>query len=123
MKTTHMIAVAGAVLALSLSPTEVFAQAASGAMAMPASGASGVSAKKAARVANRQLAKKVRAALTKAKPALPMADITVIAKAGVVSLTGSVPSQDQATQAATVAQGVAGVSSVNNRLSIKQPGN
>jgi hyperosmotically inducible periplasmic protein len=122
MKNIHMIALAGAVLALSLSSTPVYAQA-SGAMAMAASGASMPSSAKARRVANRQLSRKVRAALTKAKPALPMADITVIAKSGVVSLTGSVPTQDQSTQAATVAQSVMGVTSVNNKLSIKQPGN
>jgi len=120
MKTKQLVGAASAALVLLLASPVSFAQS-SGAMAMPAA-ASAPSAK-AMRMANRKLAKTVRAALTKAKPALPMADITVLAKGGVVSLTGSVPSQDQSTQATTVAQGVAGVTSVNNKLSIKEPGN
>lgn len=123
MKTIQFVGAASVALAMLLVSTGSFAQS-SGAMAMPmaSSGAAAPSAK-AMRIANRKLAKQVRAALTKAKPALPMTDITVIAKGGVVSLTGSVPSQDQSAQATTVAQGVPGVSSVNNKLSIKQPGN
>jgi osmotically-inducible protein OsmY len=123
MKTIQFVGAVSVAVATLLVSTGSFAQS-SGAMAMPmaSSGAAAPSAK-AMRIANRKLAKQVRAALTKAKPALPMTNITVIAKGGVVSLTGSVPSQDQSAQATTVAQGVPGVSSVNNKLSIKQPGN
>lgn len=119
MKTIKFAALVGGVLVM-LATTSGYAQT-SDAMAAPAT-ASAPSAK-SIRMANRQLAKKVRQALTKSKANLPMEYITVLAKGGVVSLAGSVYSEDQSTQATTIAQGVAGVTSVNNKLSIKQPGN
>jgi osmotically-inducible protein OsmY len=120
MKTIKFAAVVSGLVVM-LAASSVMAQT-SGAMAAPAAASAPTSAK-AMRVANRQLAKKVRTALTKSKPALPMEYITVLAKDGVISLAGSVYSQDQGTQATTIAQGVPGVTSVNNKLSIKQPGN
>jgi len=84
--------------------------------------AMGAPTAKSARAANRQLAKKVRQALTAAKPAIPMEEIVVLAKKGAVSLVGEVESQDQSDLAAKVAQGVAGVASVNNQLSIGERG-
>ncbi len=132
MKTIQFVGAASAVLAMLLASPGSFAQS-SGAMPMgsmpmasmpmASSGAGAPSSAKSMRMANRRLARRVRAALTKAKPALPMAQITVIAKGGMVSLTGSVSSQDQSMQANSVAQGVSGVTSVNNKLSIKEPGN
>jgi hyperosmotically inducible protein len=71
--------------------------------------------------ANRALQKKVRAALTRAK-GIDAANILVRARSGVVTLEGTVPEQDQADKAVQVAQGVAGVSSVKNALSVKEPG-
>jgi len=116
MKTIKLAALAGAFF-IALNSASVFAQTdtgGSGAMAAPTA--------KSARIANRQLAKKVRQALTAAKPALPLEDVVVLAKQGVVSLVGEVESPDQSAQAGKVAQGVAGVTSVNNQLSISERG-
>jgi hyperosmotically inducible periplasmic protein len=44
----------------------------------------------------------------------------VRSKAGAVSLTGTVPTQGQIDQAGQVAQGVAGVKSVSNKLTVMQ---
>ena len=49
------------------------------------------------------------------------ADIVVEVVNGVVSLNGTVPSQDQRTQAATAARRVAGVTGVDNLLDVALP--
>ncbi|WP_459717521.1 BON domain-containing protein, partial [Paraburkholderia sp. 2C] len=72
---------------------------------------------KADKKANRQLGHKVRAALAKAK-GLDVSSIAVRAKGGAVTLTGSVPDQGQIDLAGTTAKGVAGVSSVSNKLNV-----
>jgi hyperosmotically inducible periplasmic protein len=74
---------------------------------------------KADKKANRQLGHKVRAALAKAK-GLDVSSIAVRAKGGAVTLTGSVPDQGQIDLAGTTAKGVAGVSSVSNKLNVQQ---
>lgn len=76
---------------------------------------------KAAKSADRALARKVRSTLSKAKD-INVADITVRAKSGDVTLQGSVPEQTQIDSATHVAQGVPGVSSVKNALTIRPPG-
>ncbi|ANB74753.1 transport-associated protein [Paraburkholderia phytofirmans OLGA172] len=72
---------------------------------------------KADRHADRQLAKKVRAALGKAKD-VSVANITVRARGGAVTLQGSVREQPAIEKATQVAKGVAGVTSVKNALTI-----
>jgi hyperosmotically inducible periplasmic protein len=74
---------------------------------------------KADKKANRQLGHKVRAALAKAK-GLDVSSIAVRARGGAVTLTGSVPDQGQIELAGTTAKGVAGVSSVSNKLNVQQ---
>jgi osmotically-inducible protein OsmY len=69
-----------------------------------------------ARIANRQLSKKVSQAISKA--GIPTSKISVIAKQGKVTLTGSVPNPDQIAQAGEVAKGVPGVVSVNDELTV-----
>lgn len=116
MKSIKLAMLTGALLMM-LNTGNVFAQTA-GAGAMAASAPSA----KSIRMANRQLAKKVRQALSTAKPAIPMESVVVLAKKGVVSLVGEVESEDQVARAATIAQGVAGVASVNNQLGIEERG-
>jgi len=76
---------------------------------------------KSVKAENRALGKKVRAALAKAGR-IDVANVTVRARSGAVSLTGAVPDASQIDQAATVAKGVAGVTSVANHLTIRTEG-
>jgi hyperosmotically inducible periplasmic protein len=76
---------------------------------------------KAAKSANRALSRKVRAALAKDKIVV-VSNITVRAKDGAVTLQGTVPEQSQIDRAGEVAKGVAGVTSVNNTLTIRPLG-
>jgi hyperosmotically inducible protein len=77
--------------------------------------------KKAMRAEDRQLARAVRKSMSKTK-GLQSDKITVLAKGGAVTLAGTVPDSSQIPLAETAAQGTAGVKSVSNRLSIKEPG-
>jgi hyperosmotically inducible periplasmic protein len=76
---------------------------------------------KAAKAANRALSRKVRAALAKDKN-ISVANVSVRAKGGAVTLQGAVPDQSQVDRATEVAKGVAGVTSVQNALTIRSPG-
>jgi hyperosmotically inducible protein len=71
--------------------------------------------------ADRQLSRKVRAALAKTK-GLSVSSITVRARGGAVTLQGSVPEQPAIDMATQAAQGVAGVTSVKNALTIRSVG-
>lgn len=77
--------------------------------------------KKALRTQNHKLETAVRHALTHTKN-LDSSGITVLAKAGVVTLDGTVPSNDEVQRAADTATGVAGVSSVKNNLTMRETG-
>ena len=76
---------------------------------------------KQTRAANRALSRKVRAALAKTK-GLSVSNITVRARSGDVTLQGSVPQQEMVDLATQTAQGVAGVKSVKNALTIRPVG-
>ncbi len=94
-----------------------FAQASdSGAMA-PAATASAPSSKEA----NRQLARDVRRALVKSKT-VETSNIYVRARGGVIRLTGFVPESPMIQAATDAAKTVSGVTSVDNQLSVRQPG-
>lgn len=87
-----------------------------------ASGAAAATTTKAApagKKADRKLGYTVRKALSKAQ-GIDVSNITVRSRSGAVTLTGSVPTQDQIDQAGQVAQGVAGVKSVTNKLTVMQ---
>jgi hyperosmotically inducible periplasmic protein len=87
-----------------------------------ASGAAAATTTKAApagKKADRKLGYTVRKALSKAQ-GIDVSNITVRSRSGAVTLTGSVPAQDQIDQAGQVAQGVAGVKSVSNKLTVMQ---
>jgi hyperosmotically inducible protein len=88
-------------------------------IAQPSSAAA---AKKSTRAANRKLAKDVRSALTKGGD-VQMSRLVILAKSGSVTLTGSVPEQNQIQLAEEHASTVGGVTKVVNRLSIETPGN
>jgi hyperosmotically inducible protein len=76
---------------------------------------------KSGRAADRALSKEVRAALIKAK-IVDTPTISVRAKNGSVTLAGSVRDQSQIERAGEVARAVSGVNSVDNALTIRQPG-
>ena len=69
---------------------------------------------------NRQLGRKVRGALAKAQ-GIDVSSISVRARGGAVTLTGSVPDQSQIDKAGDVAKGVDGVTSVSNKLTVVLP--
>jgi hyperosmotically inducible protein len=64
---------------------------------------------------------KVKTALL-ADPDIKSLKIDVDTNDGVVTLNGTVPNANNATRAATVAKGIDGVKSVQNRLTVKAPG-
>ncbi|MFM0016810.1 BON domain-containing protein [Paraburkholderia sediminicola] len=76
---------------------------------------------KSSKAADRALSKEVRAALIKAKIA-DTPTISVRAKNGSVTLEGSVREQSQIERAGEVARAASGVNSVDNALTIRQPG-
>ncbi|MGF6935523.1 hyperosmotically inducible protein [Paraburkholderia sp. UCT70] len=71
--------------------------------------------------ANRALQRKVRATLAKTK-GLSVANIVVGARDGDITLAGSVPDASQIDRATQAAQGVPGVKSVKNALTIRAEG-
>jgi hyperosmotically inducible protein len=77
--------------------------------------------KKAQRAQNHKLEMTVRHALTHTKH-LDSSGITVLARSGVVTLDGTVPSDDQIQVAVDAATGVAGVSSVKSNLLMREAG-
>ncbi|WP_345814604.1 BON domain-containing protein [Paraburkholderia sp. PREW-6R] len=89
--------------------------------AMATTAAPSASNSKADKAANRALGRKVRSALSKTK-GLSVANITVRARGGAVTLAGTVPEQQQIDLATQAAQGVAGVTSVKNALTIRPVG-
>ena len=72
------------------------------------------------RKANHRLENNVRVAITRAK--IPAADIRVVARGGKVTLDGTVPDEAMVQPAATAAGTVAGVTSVQNLLTMREPG-
>ncbi|CAB3793447.1 BON domain-containing protein [Pararobbsia alpina] len=117
MNMTKLVSAASGVLVM-LASLSAFAQA-SGADAM-ASPAAAPSAH-ATKAENRQLGKEVKRALTKNKE-IDATNIYVRARDGAIRLTGYVPENAQIQIATDVTQGVSGVSSVDNKLTVRQPG-
>jgi hyperosmotically inducible protein len=93
----------------------------SDAAAAPAAAASSATTGKQAKAANRALGRKVRSALAKTK-GISVANINVRARGGAVTLAGTVPDQSQVDLATQAAQGVAGVTSVKNALTVRPVG-
>jgi osmotically-inducible protein OsmY len=120
MKAINAIKLAGSALLIAAS-VHAYAQASDAAPAAEGTTAQAKQQYKSAKAANRALQKKVRAALSKAK-GVSVANITVRARDGAVTLQGTVPEQAQSDKATEVAKGVAGVTSVKNALSIRPEG-
>ncbi|MGF6769102.1 hyperosmotically inducible protein [Paraburkholderia sp. GAS199] len=116
MKSVGFLKTLGSVVAMVVA-CNVYAQAsdapATGTTAAPAASA------KATKKANSQLGRKVRAAIGKAQ-GVDVSSIAVRARGGAVTLTGTVPSQAQIDAAGEAAKGVAGVTSVSNKLTVMQ---
>ncbi|WP_233859255.1 BON domain-containing protein [Paraburkholderia sp. HD33-4] len=91
---------------------------ASGAPAASAAVAAAPSATEV-RKANRALSRKVYAALAKHKE-IDAGDISIVARNGAVTLSGTVSESSQIGTVAEVAKGVPGVTSVTNRLSVQR---
>jgi hyperosmotically inducible protein len=121
MKSIKTALLIGAALAV-FSSAGAFAQAAASApaMAMSASAPTAHQMRKSNRAANRMLARKVRAAITAAKPTIPMEDFFVFARGGQVTLVGDVDTTDQSARAVAIAKGVPGVTSVRDRTTLEQ---
>jgi hyperosmotically inducible protein len=83
-------------------------------------GATNAPSKKAMRAANRKLERDVRRALIKAH--VDIANLNVLVKGGSVTLAGSVPDGSQLNAAGDAAKTVAGVTDLNNRLSVRAIG-
>jgi osmotically-inducible protein OsmY len=77
--------------------------------------------RKAQRAEDRALAKKVRVAMQKSG-SVNLANVTVLARSGKVTLTGYVPDNGQIELAKSSASSVEGVTSVTNNLVEGQPG-
>lgn len=114
VKTANLLKALGLVLCVATA-SSAYAQA-SDAMA-PDATASAVNPSKAMRTHDRQLGRDVRRALSRTQ-GFNVSNVFVRARAGAVTLTGSVPEGDMIQQAGDVAKGVPGVKSVNNRLTL-----
>jgi osmotically-inducible protein OsmY len=97
--------------------SNVYAQASN---AMPMASSPAASSGKAT-PADKKLARDVRKALSKA-PNFNVSNVFVKARGGVVTLSGSVSDGPQIQQAAEVAKGVSGVTSVSNYLTLYTKG-
>ncbi|USU16941.1 BON domain-containing protein [Paraburkholderia fungorum] len=115
MKSVGFLKTLGSVVAMVVA-CNVYAQASDATMGTTAAPAASA---KATKKANGQLGRKVRSALAKAQ-GIDVSNIAVRARGGAVTLTGSVPEQGQIDNAGTVAKGVAGVTSVTNKLTVVQ---
>ncbi len=118
MKASPAIKMIGGALIV-LASIQAYAQSSDAAAASSAAPSAATS--KQDKAANRALGRKVRGALSKTK-GLSVANITVRARGGAVTLAGTVPEQQQVDLATQAAQGVAGVTSVKNALTIRPVG-
>ena len=117
MKSVDFLKALGGVVAMVVA-CHTYAQA-SDAMAADTTATASAANSKAAKKENRALGKKVRSALAKTQ-GLDVAGINVRARGGAVTLTGTAPDNDQIQKAGEVAKGVAGVTSVTNKINVRQ---
>lgn len=118
MKASNAIKMVGGALIVLASLNVAYAQSSDAAATADTASAP---AAKSVKAGNRALQRSVRRALSKTK-GLSVANITVRARSGAVTLAGSVPEQPQVDLATQAAQGVAGVTSVKNALTIRPVG-
>ncbi|MDR3101192.1 MAG: BON domain-containing protein [Paraburkholderia sp.] len=120
MKSDHAARYIGGAL-IALMAFGANAQGSGVAASAPAASATPGESKGAARAANRLLQKEVLRALTHTK-GLNASGIAVRARDGAVALQGWVPEQSQLQLALRTAQGVPGVVSVSNQLTVRPVG-
>jgi osmotically-inducible protein OsmY len=78
-------------------------------------------ARKQARGEDRLLSRNVRKAIAKGGD-VAMSRLTITARSGIVTLSGSVPDNEQVSRATERAQSVAGVTEVSSHLTLDMPG-
>jgi hyperosmotically inducible periplasmic protein len=115
MKSVAILKTLGAALCLTVACSVSYAQDNSASAPAAATAAPAASAKKV----DRKLGYTVRKALSKTQ-GVDVSNISVRSRSGAVTLTGTVPDQGQIDKAGEVAQGVAGVKSVSNKLTVMQ---
>ncbi|MFM0731972.1 BON domain-containing protein [Paraburkholderia sediminicola] len=120
MKAFQAIKMIGGALVV-LASVNAYAQSSDAAAPAAPTAASSAPSAKSVKKADRALGRKVRTALAKTK-GLSVANITVRSRGGAVTLAGTVPEQPQVDLATQTAQGVAGVTSVKNALTIRPVG-
>ena len=125
MKTKKLLELAVATLIVAASTnawsqTSETATAPPSAMAASALAASGAVTPATGRKANRALRRKVYAAIGKHKD-ISAGNLSVTAKDGAVTLNGTVAEASQVDKVAEIAKGVAGVTSVTNKLTVEKP--
>jgi hyperosmotically inducible periplasmic protein len=118
MKSVDFVKALGAAICVTVA-CSAYAQDNSAQNAAPAAAAPAQAPAQSARRVDRRLGYQVRRALSRAQ-GLNVSAINVRSRGGNVTLTGSVPTQGQIDQAGQVAQGVAGVKSVTNKLTVVQ---
>jgi osmotically-inducible protein OsmY len=85
-----------------------------------AAAASSSAAPATGRKANRALRRQVYSAISKSKE-ISAGNISVVAKDGAVTLSGTVTDASQIGKVAEIAKGVPGVTSVTNKLTVEKP--
>jgi hyperosmotically inducible protein len=120
MKAFQAIKMVGGALIV-LASVNAYAQSSDAAAPAAPTAASPAPSAKSVKKADRAMGSKVRNALSKTK-GLSVANITVRARGGAVTLAGTVPEQPQVDLATQAAQAVPGVTSVKNALSIRPVG-
>jgi hyperosmotically inducible protein len=118
MKTVDFLKALGGVICVAVA-CNVYAQASDAGMASDAAATTSAPSAKMAKQENRKLGRQVRIALSKAH-GIDVSKIDVRARGGAVTLTGTVPDQSQIDAATTAAKGVPGVTSVSNKLSVRE---
>lgn len=116
MKAVDMLKALGVVLCVAVA-SSAYAQSSD---ATPDSSANAAATKKVTKKVDRKLGLDVRKALSKAQ-GFDVSHVYVRARGGAVTLSGTVPDGSQIDQAAEVAKGVAGVTSVTNKITLRAP--
>lgn len=115
------LAIAALILAASGNAWSQPGQTASAPNGMPAaSAAERAAAPVSARKANQALRRQVYAAIGKHKQ-ISAGNISIVARGGVVTLSGTVTDASQVNEVAEIAKGVPGVTSVTNKLIVQKP--
>jgi hyperosmotically inducible protein len=118
VKTVNLLKLLGIALCVATA-SSAYAQA-SDAQAPASPAAAPATTTQSTRAADRKLGRDVRRALARAQ-GFNVSNVFVRARGGAVTLTGSVPAGGMIQQAADIAKGVPGVTSVTNRLSVNVP--